>query len=177
MNPGGWAPKIVPRSGPAFEALSREKKANLRRLHSNLGHPSPDRLSRLLTEQGASPDVIAAARDFQCDVCVCVENCRGPKLPPSTIHEPKDFNDVVGCDGCYWKSRAGVTFHLLHFIDESILFHLGAQSGRTVSKQISTFETVWLRCAGPCKRLYLDPAGMRMINGTPFCRVRMLGFP
>ena len=71
------------------------------------------------------------ARDYQCDVCV--ENHRGPKLAnPSTIHEHRDFNDVVGCDGAYWKGSMGVTYHFLHFIDESTLFHLGALSGRTV---------------------------------------------
>ena len=78
---------------------------------------------------------------------------------PSTIHEHRDFNDVVGCDGAYWKGGMGVTYHFLHFIDESTLFHLGALSGRTVDEQISTFENVWLQWAGPCKTLYLDPAG------------------
>ena len=102
-----WAPKIIPKSGPAFEALSNQQKNDLRRLHSNLGHPSPEKLCRVLTENGADAQVIAAARDYQCDVCV--ENKPGPTLPsPSTIHELREFNDCVGCDGVYWKSRAGV---------------------------------------------------------------------
>eukprot|EP00435_Cladocopium_sp_Y103_P004756 s3346_g1.t1 len=153
-----WAPKIIPRSGPAFEALSNQQKTDLRRLHSNLGHPNPEKLCRVLTENGADAEVIAAARDYQCDVCV--ENKRGPTLPsPSTIHELREFNDCVGCDGVYWKSRAGVTYHFMHFIDEATLFHLGTPSGRTVEDQIKTFEDTWLHWAGPCKLLYLDPAG------------------
>eukprot|EP00435_Cladocopium_sp_Y103_P063936 s917_g25.t1 len=154
----GWAPKSIPQSGPSFNALEQHQKNDLKRLHSNLGHPSPERLCRLLTEQGADEHVIRAARDYQCDVCV--ENRHGPKLPsPATIHEHKDFNDVVGCDGAYWKSGNGVTYHFLHFIDEATMFHLGALSGRTVEEQIMTFENVWLQWAGPCKILYLDPAG------------------
>ena len=154
----GWAPRIIPRSGPAFELLDVHQKNDLKRLHANLGHPSPEKLCRLLSEQGADQRVVCAARDYQCDVCV--ENHRGPKLAnPSTIHEHRDFNDVVGCDGAYWKGSMGVTYHFLHFIDESTLFHLGALSGRTVDEQISTFENVWLQWAGPCKTLYLDPAG------------------
>ena len=153
-----WAPKVIPKSGPSFLSLSPQQKSDLRRLHSNLGHPSTEKLCRLLSEQGADQTVIDAAKDFQCDVCV--ENRRGPKLPnPSTIHDPRDFNDVVGCDGVYWKGVRGVTYHFLHFIDESTLFQLGAVSGRSVEEQISTFEDVWLQWAGPCKVLYLDPAG------------------
>ena len=42
---------------------------------------------------------------------------------------------------------------------KGLLFHLGAPSGRTVEEQIRVFEDVWLHWAGPCKTLYLDPAG------------------
>ena len=47
----------------------------------------------------------------------------------------------------------------MHFIDEGTLFHVGMVSGRTTEEQISTFEKAWLMWAGPCKTLYLDPAG------------------
>ena len=154
----GWPPKIIPVHGPAFRSLSAEQRADLKRLHQNLGHPDPARLQRLLTDQGANPAVIAGALDMQCDVCL--ETLRKPKLShPSTIHGDLDFNDVVGADGVYWKSKLGQTYHFMHFIDESTLFHVGAPSGRTVEEQIRTFEDTWLHWAGPCKTLYLDPAG------------------
>ena len=154
----GWPPKIVPRSGPHFEALEETQKSDLRRIHSNLGHPSPEKLSRMLQEQGASDAVIKAARDYQCDSCI--ESQPKPRLPnPSTIHVARDFNDVIGADGAYWTNRQGRTFHFMHFIDESTLYHLGNPSGRTVQEQIETFENTWLHWAGPCKLLYLDPAG------------------
>ena len=39
----GWAPKIVPRHGPAFRALGAQQRTDLVRLHRNLGHPDPAR--------------------------------------------------------------------------------------------------------------------------------------
>ena len=81
----GWPPRVVPQSGPHFEALDNDQKADLRRLHANLGHPSPDKLSRLLQDQGASDEVIKAARDFQCDSCI--ENQTKPKTTES-CHNP-----------------------------------------------------------------------------------------
>jgi hypothetical protein len=154
----GWAPKIIPRHGPAFRALEPQQRADLARLHHNLGHPDPARLQRLLIDQGAENSVIQGALDMQCDVCL--ETQRKPKLPhPSAVHDDLDFNDVVGADGAHWKSKLGHTYHFMHFIDEGTLFHLGAPSGRTVEEQIRVFEDVWLQWAGPCKTMYLDPAG------------------
>ena len=117
----GWAPKIIPRHGPAFRALEPQQRTDLVRLHHNLGHPDPARLQRLLIDQGAEPSVIQGALDMQCDVCL--ETQKKPKLPnPSTIHDDLDFNDVVGADGAHWKSNLGQTYHFMHFIDEGTPF-------------------------------------------------------
>ena len=154
----GWPPRISPKSGPHFEGLDPDKKADLRRIHANLGHPHPGKLARFLSEQGADEAVVRAARDYQCDACV--ENQAGPKLShPASLHVPRDFNDCVGCDGAYWTNRQGLKFHFMHFIDEATLYHVGVPSGRTTEEQIQVFESVWLNWAGPCKTLYLDPAG------------------
>ena len=145
-------------SGPAFRQLSLQQQTDLRRLHINLGHPDPDRLVKFLQSQNAEESVIQGARDMQCDACS--ETVAQPKLPhPSGIHEPRDFNDLVGGDGAYWTNDKGRRFHFMHFIDESTLFHVGGVSGRSVEEQIETFERIWLTWAGPPKRMYLDPAG------------------
>ena len=154
----GWPPRIAPKSGPNFESLEPGQKADLRRLHSNLGHPHPGKLAKLLSEQGADEAVVKAARDYQCDACV--ESQPGPKLShPSSLHVPRDFNDCVGCDGAYWSNQQGLKFHFMHFIDEATLYHAGVPSGRSTEEQIQVFENTWLNWAGPCKILYLDPAG------------------
>ena len=120
--------------------MDPEKKADLRRIHANLGHPHPGKLARFLSEQGADEAVVRAARDYQCDACV--ENQAGPKLShPASLHVPEDFNDCVGCDGAYWTNRQGLKFHFMHFIDEATLYHVGVPSGRTTEEQIQVFET------------------------------------
>eukprot|EP00435_Cladocopium_sp_Y103_P025644 s3158_g6.t1 len=154
----GWVPRIIPKSGPAFLQLSSGEQSELRRLHNNLGHPSPDKLLRFLNEQGAKPEILAGARDMCCDTCVETQN--RPKLPqPSRIHEALDFNDLVGADGAYWTNASGKTFHFTHFIDEATLYHVGAVSARKVEDQIRVFLQAWVQWAGPCQTLYLDPAG------------------
>ena len=151
-------PVTVPTSGPDFRRLSAEQKQDLRRLHNNLGHPDPEKFRRFLQERGADEEVLKGAGDMACDTCL--ENQPHPKLPhPSHIHENYDFNDLVGMDGAHWSNKHGKTFHFTHYIDEGTLFHLGTRCGRSVPDQIRAFEETWLRWAGPCKRLYMDPAG------------------
>ena len=49
----GWAPPLVPLHGPLFRNLSAHEKQDLVKLHKNLGHPDPMKLSRHLEALGA----------------------------------------------------------------------------------------------------------------------------
>ena len=160
----GWAPRITPKSGPAFVSLGANERAELRRLHNNLGHPDPQKMAKFLTERGAKPEIIAGARDMCCDTCVETQS-RPKKSQPGKIHDDRDFNDLVGADGAYWTNASGKTFHFMHFIDEATLYHVGGLSARKVEDQIQTFLNIWVQWAGPCKTLYLDPAG-EYVNET-----------
>ena len=154
----GWAPRIIPKSGPQFLKLELHEQRDLRRLHRNLGHPDPSRMVKFLKERGAKPEIIRGCEDMQCDVCL--ESQGKPKLSqPSRIHGNLDFNDVVGCDGAYWTSAKGHKYHFMHFIDEATLFHVGVPSDRHFEAQVHAFETAWTQWAGPCRLLYMDPAG------------------
>eukprot|EP00435_Cladocopium_sp_Y103_P071366 s617_g37.t1 len=63
-------PKSIPTSGPKFRALGSEERAELKRLHVNLGHPDPNRFIKFLTERGASTAAIEGAKDMCCDTCL-----------------------------------------------------------------------------------------------------------
>ena len=153
-----WAPRPIAVSGPLFLKLPPEERADIVRLHQNLGHPEPDLFRKFLKERGASEAVIEGVKEFQCPTCA--ENQGAPLLArPSSIHRDLDFNDEVGGDGAWWTNSRGRKFHFMHFIDEGTLFHVGAPCGRSTPEQIRVFEDVWLQWAGPCKLLYLDPAG------------------
>ena len=151
-------PLKVPTSGPDFLSLEAKDQVEVRRLHNNLGHPDPVRFSRFLRERGARDEIVRGAMDMHCDTCLETQN--RPKLPhPGHIHSDLDFNDIVGADGAYWTNSAGKMFHFMHYIDEGTLFHVGCPTGRTTREQVRAFETTWLNWAGPCRMLYLDPAG------------------
>ena len=93
-----------------------------------------------------------------CDTCV--ETRSKPKLSqPGKIHEPMDSNDVAGADGAYWRNKQGRVFHFMHFIDESTMFHVVVLCERKVESQIQAYQEAWVHWAGPCRTLYLDPAG------------------
>ena len=157
-NPEGWAPKIIPKSGPKFLALEKGEQRELRRLHVNLGHPDPEKFARFLVDRHAKPEVVEGSKDMCCDTCIETQN--KPKLTqPGRIHEDLDFNDLVGADGAYWRNKHGRVFHFMHFIDEATLFHVGALSERKVESQIQVYQEAWVHWAGPSRVLYLDPAG------------------
>ena len=47
----GWAPKMIPKHGPRFLALEESKRAELKKLHVNLGHPDPEKFGRFLEKR------------------------------------------------------------------------------------------------------------------------------
>ena len=154
----GFPPKAIPKHGPAYLSLSEEDKITLSRLHNNLGHPAAEVLVKFLTERKAEPYMIQAARDFSCSVCL--ETVSQPKLSrPAKIHVDGDFGDVVGMDVAYWTNSEGRTFMFTHILDEATLFQQAEATGRTSEEQFEALADHWFQWAGPCKTLYVDPAG------------------
>ena len=67
---------------------------------------------------------------------------------PSAVHENISFNTKVGMDLVSWRNSKGKEFHLVHFIDEATLFHLGAECLQGATGVIGMFELVWVTWAG-----------------------------
>ena len=113
---------------------------------------------KCLKERGSTQEILDGAAEYQCPTSA--ENLGAPLASrPGRIHRDLDFNDEVGCDGVFWTGKTGKTFYFVHFLDEGTLFHLGTPCNRDTDAQIRAFEDVWLQWAGPCKTLYVDPAG------------------
>ena len=154
----GWAPPPVPLHGPKYRNLNAQEKRHMVQLHKNLGHPDPLVFANHLKEQGALEHIVEAARDFVCDACV--ESTHTKHQRPSKLHEPKDFNDMVGIDGFYWTGRAGFQVLVFHCIDEASLFHLGKRiENRHLDHVIPTWTEFWFTWAGAPNQVYSDPAG------------------
>ena len=154
----GWAPPPVPLHGPLFRNLSAHEKQDLVKLHKNLGHPDPMKLSQHLEALGAQPHIIAAAREFVCDACV--ESTHTKHQRPAQVHDAKEFNELVGIDGFYWTGRQGFQTHVFHCIDEASLFHLGRRlETRHTEQVIPAWTQMWHSWAGNPGSVYCDPAG------------------
>lgn len=154
----GWGPPPIPLHGPAFRSLSSEEKTQLRRVHVNLGHPSPPVLARHLQAAKADPRLVEAAREFQCDSCL--ESTHPLHQRPSKLPQVREFNDLIGVDGFYFKSKAGYRTYVLHAIDEASCFQQGRRAvSRHATDAIQALSDFWVNWAGPPKQVYLDPAG------------------
>jgi hypothetical protein len=78
--------------GPKFKALNPQTRQWLNKIHHNLGHPGVNKLQQVLKQQG-----ISTCHELQV-----------PKIArPAVLSEPKDFNDVVGCDLISWTAKSG----------------------------------------------------------------------
>jgi len=66
-------------------------------MHRNLGHPSNERLAKALQATGDRPEVIAAARELRCSVCVQQSEPRHQR--PGHLKPIMDFNHKVYLDG------------------------------------------------------------------------------
>ena len=154
----GHPPKIIPRHGPGFLNLDGSDREELVRLHNNLGHPDTARFVRFLQERKAEPRLIQGARDFECSTCL--ETLPAPKLArPSAIHCDGDFGDTIGIDCAFWTNSAGQTFRFMHVLDEATLFHQGVGTVGCGEEQFAHLSDIWFRWAGPCRNMYIDPAG------------------
>ena len=143
--------------GPAFQALSKEDRSLLLKIHKNAGHPGPDKMAYLLRQQGYRPELIAAVPDLTCSACNMMSR---PKISrPSAIHSPCDFNDVISMDGYTWKNQQGTSFHFYHIIDSSTNFQIARYApNRSVEHAIDCITQGWLAWAGSPNELIVDAA-------------------
>lgn len=154
----GWAPPPVALHGPKFRALSFLEKQDLARIHNNLGHPDPTVLAEHLKAQKAPEHIVEAALEYACDACA--ESVSRKTRRPARLHEPREFNDLVGLDGIYWTGIRGFQVQILHCVDEASLFHLARRiQTRNPDEAIVTWNDMWTSWAGNPKKVYTDPAG------------------
>ena len=154
----GWEPPPTPLHGPKYRLLSAQEKSDLALLHRNLGHPDPNVLSAHLKVQGAAQHIVEAALEYVCDTCV--ESVSKRHQRPAKLHEPLEFNQLVGIDGFFWSGKQGFQVHVLHCIDEASLFHMGRRDKtRNPDQTMILWNDFWTSWAGNPQKIYSDPAG------------------
>ena len=143
--------------GDRFLALSREEQSMLLKMHKNLGHPSNERLSHALCQQGHHVAVSQGVLDMHCEVCA--QTAKPGKARPSLLKSSLGFNHRICVDGVEWSSKQGKHFHFYHAIDVGSNFHMAQIApSRTSSKFIEFLCTSWINWAGPPEEITVDSA-------------------
>ena len=142
--------------GPRFLAMSNDDRKLALRLHKNLGHPDPQRLSQVLKQQGYGAELCQGVLDLKCSVC---QMQKRPTLQrPATLKPELDFGDRIAMDGVKWTSRTGKEFHFYHVIDYGTNYHVAMAAPNRADVQ-EKFVNGWLSWAGSPNEIVLDSAG------------------
>ena len=140
----------------SFRSLPRDEQTALIRCHRNLGHPSPEKLSTVLRQQGYRPEVARAALDLQCSVCQAGVQPKGHR--PSSLRDEMDFNDRISVDGIKWTNQKGQNFHFYHVVDWATNFQAACIApSRNSTDTIGNLITMWFSWAGSPSELFVDP--------------------
>ena len=141
--------------GPKFLAMSNDDRKLALRLHKNLGHPDPQRLSQVLKQQGYGTEICQGVLDLKCSVC---QMQKRPSLQrPATLKPELDFGDRIALDGVKWTSRTGKEFHFYHVIDYGTNYHVAMAAPNRADVQ-EKFVNGWLSWAGSPNEIVLDSA-------------------
>ena len=101
-----------------FEGIARQGPHKIRQalahLHVVLGHPSQERLVRMLLVSGTSPKIIEMVKGLRCQICQAV---RPPGAEPKvSAHRPTRFGEKVLADSFFiWDSK-GERFNVTHLM-------------------------------------------------------------
>lgn len=141
----------------SFQNLPRNERAAILRAHRNLGHPSAEKLSTILRQQGFRPEVIRAASELKCSVCDAQAEPKHAR--PSVLRDDLDFNDRISIDGFEWTNSKGKTFHVYHVIDWATSFNVACIApSRTTEDMIHNLIRMWFQWAGSPSEILVDAA-------------------
>ena len=141
--------------GSKFMTMSPENKKLSIRLHKNLGHPDPTKLSKVLQQRGYSDELVRGVLDLKCSVCQMQQQ---PRLQrPATLKEELNFGDKISMDGVKWSNKQGQDFHFYHFICHGTNYHTAVVAPNRAEVQ-ERFTSGWLNWAGPPNTVIMDSA-------------------
>ena len=147
-NPGDERERYLPRERPfTVEQL-------VRRAHNGLGHPSNERLARILKSAGAKEDAIAAAKTLKCSVC---EQHR-PVRPARQAAPPKELgtNEIVGVDTIYVEHPSRKRRMCLNVVDWGTRFQMVIPLVDHTPGAARRGYLHWVRLFGPPTKVYTD---------------------
>eukprot|EP00434_Breviolum_minutum_P038103 symbB.v1.2.033789.t1/scaffold4247.1/size72962/1 len=120
-------------------------------LHVTLGHPSEERLVRMLMVNGGSEELCKAAKGLKCQVCEAV---RPPHVEPKVSgRRVTRFNDKLVGDSFFIWDAKGIRFSVTHFID----YHVGLLNKNPNAEDTrELLQNRWCAIFGPPDLLQTD---------------------
>ena len=142
-----------------FQGASRQGPYKVRQalahLHVVLGHPSADRLKRMLQISGCSSTVLQTAEGLTCQICQAV---RPPGAEPKVSSQrPTRFGERILSDSFYVWDMTGERFNVTHVIDGLTEYHVGSAS-KNPNSYLTTelLQEKWCAVFGPPEVLQTD---------------------
>ena len=145
--------------------LSQTERNMIMKVHSNLGHPSNERLSKALREARYRAAISQAALELKCPSCSA---CSHPKQQrPANLRPYLDFNHRIMLDGIKWTNSVGESFHFYHILDAGSNYHVATCApSRTSESLLEILGRSWISWAGPPAEMLVDSA--TEMNSTEF---------
>ena len=145
-----------------WQALPRELKLAVKRVHTNLGHASTAAMLRAMRISRASESALRAVRLFRCGAdCPRMQNPREPR--PSKLPMTDEFNVQIGVDVMQERDSVGQTWTWLNILCQGTQFQVcilldchGNPTGRQVVEAFNQGWTSW--AAFPERGLITDRA-------------------
>ena len=133
----------------------REIRQALAHLHVVLGHPSEERLTRMLLISGCSPQIVDMAKGIRCQICQAV---RPPGAEPKVnINRPNRFNQKILGDSFFIWDAKGERFNVTHLIDGLTEYHVGCATKQVGAEATcELLQNRWCSVFGPPEVLQTD---------------------
>ena len=154
-------PRVVGSEGVFFEiptgrTLKPEYQAALKKIHMNLGHPSPYEIKRVLRHANAHAELVEASQWLRCTTC---SHSKGPRTHRTcTVHPHENqFCDEVKIDLFQIHDVREKGFWCLSVVDRATMFHLAVLVKDHAPETLwNAFFQCWVQWAGPPKRIVVD---------------------
>ena len=150
-----------------WQALPRELKLAIKRVHENLGHASQPAMLRALRIARASETAIKACRLFRCRECPRLAEPKHPR--PSKLPVASEFNVMVGIDVLTEKDSAGQSWSWLNILCQGTSFQVCMLLGDTHSNPtgaavLEALGNGWLAWAGYPERGVVTDRGKYFLS-------------
>ena len=139
--------------------VNLDTKRLVARLHLNLGHPSPQEMSRMIAYYGGAPPAVnMCTQHLRCATCERLKPPQHPRPAASPSLKVGQFGDEVQCDFVFLRTITGQSIPVLGLIDRATGFHQAVTCSTKDSNEVfQKMIQAWVKPCGLPYRIAMDP--------------------